>query len=122
METNTSLALACLAATRAGAGCAIAEGRNRAMAGSQGCGGKSIIEMLWDELLNQYELLMVLNAAASHRMLKPGEHDEAFARRGTCLGLAKALAILVNPYRPDVDAIRTECVERYKAIGEQEPA
>ena len=34
--------------------------------------------------------------------------------KGKCLGLATGIAYIVNPYAPDVDAVRAEAVERWE--------
>lgn len=72
--------------------------------------GPSIVEMLWAEMDRQLGKLMSL-------IDDPGT-DGVLDRRGQegmCLGLAKALAIMLTPYDPDVDAIRAEAMERYQA-------
>lgn len=69
--------------------------------------GRSILEMLWDEMLNQYGKLLAV-------MEGPSTPAEVQGQKGTCLGIAKCIAIMTNPYDPDVDAIRRETKERHE--------
>lgn len=112
METNVALVLGCLAATRAGAVCGLGAERNRAMATTQANCGKSIRELLWEALMENYARLMPEGELADPSLSDPNAVSYC---QGTCLGLAEAIAILTNPYRPDIDAIREECVERWEA-------
>jgi hypothetical protein len=64
--------------------------------------GPSILEMLWEELDAQLSKLMDMP-----------EQDRAQAAH--CLGIAKCIAIMQNPYSPDVDAVRREAMERWEA-------
>jgi hypothetical protein len=66
-----------------------------------GCAGRSIFEMVWDEL-----------DAVVERMMNGGEAE---TDKGMALGLASALAIIKNPYRPDIEAVREEAMARYEA-------
>ena len=72
--------------------------------------GPSILELLWRELDDQMGKLIAL--------MDQGWGESDPVRRGQsghCLGLAKAIAILTNPYDPDVNAIRAEAVRRHNA-------
>jgi hypothetical protein len=80
--------------------------------------GPSIIESIWAELDAQTGKMMAIKR---HEDGSPTEeeHDLAEAgQRGHCLGLAKALAILHNPYDPDIEEIRREAMRRYRTRGE----
>jgi hypothetical protein len=81
--------------------------------------GRSIIEILWEELDTIVDRL--------HADGKPGELKALTGRqiaeqwqaygeeRGQAQGVAYALAVLINPYAPDIEAIRAESVERRKS-------
>lgn len=64
--------------------------------------GRNLLEIMW-ELIDE----------ATNRLLTPsidtGDKDVGYA-----LGLATMLATFVNPYLPDVDAIRLEAMERWE--------
>jgi hypothetical protein len=69
--------------------------------------GPTIVEKLWAELLQQ---MGKLNSGLSE-----GRDDfDSSGQRGMCLGLAKALSILLNPYDPDVYEVRREAMRRYR--------
>ena len=68
------------------------------------CAGKSIQELVMDELLTVLDRLMGD---------EPEERDP-----GRAEGLAMALAIFQNPYRPNVDAIREQAMDIWEAEGE----
>jgi hypothetical protein len=123
---DTRKALECLRNTREGYGCAIARERNRAMAelvngdvrkalgeARPSCNGKSIIDLIWEQLLEAYDDLLEVQPLAE-RTTDIRAQAALWHQKGACLGLATALAILHNPYSPDIDAIRKECVERYE--------
>jgi hypothetical protein len=63
--------------------------------------GMSILEMLWEQLENNYTDLKEATG-----------RGERFRLMGVCAGLATAIAIMTNPYSPDEDAVRREIVER----------
>lgn len=66
--------------------------------------GKSIKDRMWDELDAAYG--NVVNATPDNPQLP--------YMKGTCLGIAKCLALLENPYRPNVDMIRQLAAERHR--------
>lgn len=68
--------------------------------------GPSLRELLWREMDNQLGKLLAIQEEESPEIVA--------AQRGHCLGLAKALAIFINPYDPNVDAIRREAMERWE--------
>lgn len=72
--------------------------------------GPSITEQIWDEMDHQLGKLMSLKEEG----WAPGDKQLA-AQTGHCLGIAKCLAIFMNPYDPDVDAIRAEAMRRWEA-------
>lgn len=104
----------CLRAIDAGVACAIGRDRNRAMAPQQSCAGKSILDFLWDELMDAYGWIVLYQGSY------PGIDDaqgweELEGVKGKALGLATAIAIVYNPYMPNVDAVRAEAAERWAA-------
>lgn len=73
---------------------------------SVSCAGRSIREIVWEELDVVMERLMSGNQAEDGR------------DAGRAEGLAFALAIFQNPYLPSVDAVRAEAVERWETANE----
>ena len=74
--------------------------------------GPSIIEMIWSRLVEETSSLLDLDGW--------GTADAVKCRQiGKCLGLAEALSILLNPYNPNIEEVRTEVMRRIR-IGEQE--
>jgi hypothetical protein len=67
---------------------------------SQVCGGKSLFEMLWEELDAIVERIMAEAA---------DEHDV-----GKAQGVAFAIATIQNPYRPSIEAVRAEAMRRWE--------
>jgi hypothetical protein len=67
---------------------------------------------MWDELVRQTQKLLALKEEGY------GPHDyQVSAQGGHCLGFAKALAILLNPYDPDVDEVRRETMRRVRGAA-----
>lgn len=73
------------------------------------CHGPSILEMLWDELESNYRELRKMNRPKSGKPLLRPEYQK---KQGLCAGLARAIAIMTNPYAPDEEAVREQIVER----------
>jgi hypothetical protein len=69
-------------------------------AGGSACGGETILELLWRELMVVYERLMT--------------DQDAEDDRGIAQGLAYAIAIMQNPYRPNIDTVREQAAERWE--------
>jgi hypothetical protein len=63
------------------------------------CAGKSLYELLQEELFTVYERLASGTEAEDGR--DPGRAE----------GMAYALAVFINPYAPNIEAVRTMCVE-----------
>jgi hypothetical protein len=72
------------------------------------CGGKSIIGMLEDHLDGIVERIMNGAEAADGR--DPGRAE----------GIALALAVFFNPYKPSIDDVRQAAMDRYDAAGHDE--
>lgn len=85
--------------------------------------GPSIIERLWAELDSIMDRLMVegLPVDPEPRMGTAGlinlaEDYRAWGEeRGKAQGVAYALAMMTNPYRPDVESIKAQAVARWEA-------
>jgi hypothetical protein len=71
-------------------------------AGGTTCGGKSLYEMLWDELMVVIDRLMTGATADDQR--DPGRAE----------GIAYCLAVMQNPYLPNIDAVREQAMERWE--------
>lgn len=89
---------------------------------------QALLEELWRELDTIVELIMsegepYFPGAERTRTESWKQQAEAWQQygewRGQAQGLAYALAVLTNPYQPDVDAIRKEAMQRWEA-GENE--
>lgn len=65
--------------------------------------GKSIIEIVWEEMDVVYGRLMA------------GEGAKAKGDKGRAGGLAYALAVLTNPYRVDVETVRMQAHARWES-------
>lgn len=72
--------------------------------------GQSIHELIWLSLDATVDELIEQRGSN-----QPGWSERIPALRGKALGLATALAIVINPYAPDVDAVRAEAMERLDA-------
>lgn len=68
-------------------------------AGGSACGGQTILELLWQEMMVVYERLMTGQAA---------EHDVGIAQ-----GIAYSIAIMQNPYQPNIDDVREQAAARW---------
>lgn len=76
------------------------------------CDGLSVLEMIEAELDAIMERLMAPEGAQAEDGRDPGRAE----------GLAVAIAIIRNPYRPDLDLVRAMAVERWEAkVAELEP-
>lgn len=79
-------------------------------AGGAACGGQTILELLWQELMSVMERLMTGQEAEDER--DPGRAE----------GIAYAIAIMQNPYRPSIENVREQAMERWEEEQAQEPA
>lgn len=70
--------------------------------------GPSILDKLWAELMQQTGKLLALRQEGGLAGMDIGPQE------GHCLGLAKAIAIVLKPYDPDVNEVRREVVRRLK--------
>jgi hypothetical protein len=89
--------------------------------------GRTIVQALFEELWKELDTIV-------EHITSEGEPDvtqysflaqlkddvQKWAEwRGQAQGIAYALAVLTNPYAPDVDKIRAEAMERWE-VGEEE--
>jgi hypothetical protein len=72
-------------------------------AGGSACGGETILELLWRELMVVIDRLMS-EGAASGDGKDPGRAE----------GIAYSIAIMNNPYRPSVDDVREQAMDRWE--------
>lgn len=64
--------------------------------------GRSILQHLWDDLDIAY--------ARSKAKTCKNRHT----KRGVAVGLVHAIAIMTNPYSPNIDAVQIQAEERYR--------
>jgi hypothetical protein len=88
-------------------------------AGSSDCGGQTIMELIWNEMMVVTDRLIGIQDAG----LEPEPDDIGAAR-----SLAWVLAVMQNPYLPNVDSVREQVMERWenedaaKAVAKPQPA
>lgn len=71
-------------------------------AGSSDCGGETIMELIWREML-----------VVTDRLISEGE-DASPDDVGAARSLAWVLAVMQNPYLPNVDSVREQVMERWE--------
>lgn len=71
-------------------------------AGGSACGGQTLLELMWEELMTIVDRLMTGQQAEDER--DPGRAE----------GMAYAIAIMQNPYRPNWQGVRDQAVERWE--------
>lgn len=83
-------------------------------AGSSDCGGDTIMEIIWREMMVVTDRLIGIREAGA----EPDPDDVGAAR-----SLAWVLAVMQNPYLPNVDSVREQVMERWeKENAEPAPA
>jgi hypothetical protein len=88
--------------------------------------GRTIVQALHEELWKELDTIVDHIMSEGEPVLSQADIEEyeveAFRKygewRGQAQGVAYALAVLTNPYQPDVDKIRAEAMERWEA-GEE---
>jgi hypothetical protein len=81
-------------------------------AGSSDCGGQTIMELIWNEMM-----------VVTDRLISDGEGAEP-DDIGAARSLAWVLAVMQNPYLPNVDSVREQVMERWEnenAVREATP-
>lgn len=69
--------------------------------------GKSLLDLLWEHLDQFMDDLM----APAH---EGGDLEQA-ELKGRAYGMAHAIALVTNPYHPDLDTVRADAVERWES-------
>lgn len=108
MPVDKALARQCLKNNAAGYRCEILRGQNEVCKPQPDCGGKSLIQMIWDELDQVMDRLLA-------EELHLDDEGRTNVDRGRAHGLAISLSILLNPYNPSIDTIRAEAMERWNS-------
>lgn len=72
-------------------------------AGGSACGGQTILELLWQELM-----------VVVDRLMSEGQESGDGKDPGRAEGIAYAIAIMNNPYRPSVDSVREQAMARWE--------
>ena len=122
-QTGVSVrAAACVRAIDRDLSCRVTNDRMKYMTTHRpDCAGKSLLELLWDQLMEAYADLVAWKPIAvdpDHPdWMNQDDAEDRGRHKGACLGFATAIAIITNPYAPDVDAVRKEAAERYEAMG-----
>lgn len=97
--------------------------------------GKSIIDLLWEDLDETTDLLMAEcvgchRVAGAHTQTRESRHRPRIdvelsysieEYRGRAQGVAYALALMMNPYVGDVDAVRKLAKKRYEQRVDGKP-
>lgn len=71
-------------------------------AGGSACGGRTLLELMWDELDTITDRLMT------------GQEAEDGRDPGRAEGMAYAIAVMQNPYRPSWEQVRDQAVARWE--------
>lgn len=71
-------------------------------AGGSACGGKTLLEMLWEELDAIMDRLMTGQEAEDER--DPGRAE----------GVAFCIAVFQNPYAPNINVVRDQAMDRWE--------
>ncbi len=80
-----------------------------ANSGTQACGGKTLLEVMWEELMAIYERLVT------------GQEAEDGRDPGRAEGLAYAISVMNNPYLPNIEHVRTQAAERWDNMENNDP-
>jgi len=82
------------------------------------CAGRSIIEILWEYLDAEVEKVEDMADIEDDGGDHADWHEYGLAQGGA-QALARAIAVMRNPYAPDVYAIKIEAMDRYDdRVGE----
>lgn len=74
-----------------------------ANSGGHACGGKTILEFMWERLMDVVERLMT------------GQEAEDGQDVGRAEGIAWCIAVFQNPYAPNIDGVRGQAMELWEA-------
>lgn len=117
--------LQCLAKKNPRIRCVVTSERDRIMSrksqtlapssADNSCAGRSILDILWDKVDETVSMIMEAEDSAyesdDDAIPSDGVQDKL---AGRAEGLCMAIAIIRNPYRPDLDAIKDEAMSRYE--------
>lgn len=86
--------------------------------------GRTLIEMLFDDLWSELDTIVdhlmsegepsTTEGAYGAELGNPEDWKEWGEWRGQAQGITFALARLKNPYKPDIEAIRAEAMQRWE--------
>jgi hypothetical protein len=82
-------------------------------AGSYDCGGETIMDLIWREMMVVTDRLIGIQDSGE----EPDPDDVGAAR-----SLAWVLAVMQNPYLPDVESVRAQVMNRWEVENAAEPA
>jgi hypothetical protein len=92
--------------------------------------GRTIVQALFEELWKELDTIVEhimseeapevadFDSGVQYQDIDTGKATEVCIKygewRGQAQGIAYALAVLINPYQPDIEAIRAEAMERWE--------
>lgn len=93
----------------------------------EGCAGPSLLDLMWASLVD--ELASLMPGGEYHEDAEPGWSlgqqgdgasttgwtEERARIQGACQGIAACIALVLNPYFPNVDDVKAEAVTRWIA-------
>lgn len=89
---------------------AVKKGKEEFSSAPSACAGKSLVEIMWDELDHLVDNLMDDGSEAGDGLDK-----------GRADGVAFCIALITNPYYPNVPAVKAEAMDRRAGREEEEP-
>ncbi len=94
----------------------------------QSCAGPSLLELMWTTLIEELSSLMpggeyhedqkgdaMLEAVAGDGTEYEKWAEERARVQGACQGIASCIALVLNPYFPNVDDVKAEAITRWTA-------
>jgi hypothetical protein len=89
----------------------------------QSCAGPSLLEQMWATLLEELNDLMPGGQYHEDAFDDQQVHPDGLGRRewveerarvqGACQGISACIALVLNPYLPDIDAVKAEAIARW---------
>lgn len=80
--------------------------------------GKSLLDLLWEQLDQFVEDYQALSAKATNWDTR-NQSAELASAKGAAHAAAVCVALVTNPYHPDVAAIKAEALERWGLAGDE---
>jgi len=71
--------------------------------------GKSVLDLLWEKLDQYVDKFQELNEYTDQR-----EWENLAEAKGRAHAAAVCVALVTNPYHPDVDVVKTDAMERWE--------